>query len=148
MEQIVGRVALVHRGDWDAEFQYEPLDMARLGPDSHLCIARNRNESPPGSSSWVLSAAGGLKGPTGDQGPPGVDGVNGVGVKGPPGDDGVAVRGDRGPPGVRGLQGIQGVLTPVQQVRNVTTGSGRWVRNALISLSTDKTTLTLTVILG
>lgn len=50
MIQDLGRIAVIHRGEWASDGSYEKLDVVSLGGSSYMCVSPT-TEKPP-SASW------------------------------------------------------------------------------------------------
>lgn len=51
MIQDLGRIAVIHRGEWASGQSYEKLDVVSLGGSSYMCIADSATSKPP-SGDW------------------------------------------------------------------------------------------------
>lgn len=113
----LGRVSLVPRGPYNAEAQYERLDVVGHNGSSFLVIRPVKGIAPADGSDYMLLAE---KGETGDVGPQGEQGEKGdtgetgpQGIAGPEGPQGI-----QGPPGPQGINGVA-VTAPGQYAFNV-----------------------------
>lgn len=90
MIKDLGRIAVIHRGEWQNGISYDKLDVVSHGGSSYMCVSPT-TEQPP-SASWKIVALkgdafvysdfteeqiAGLKGPQGVQGPKGKQGPKG-----------------------------------------------------------------------
>jgi hypothetical protein len=104
-EQIIGKVMMTFKGDYDDTKQYNFLDTVEYNGSSFVCKANGTHDTPSeNSANWQLLAKAGCDGKdgiNGKDGAPGKDGVNGK--DGAPGKDG-----KDGAPGKNGKDGAQG----------------------------------------
>ena len=70
----LGRVLIVHRGEWDSATEYERLDIVSLNGASYLVTADCTGTEPPNDDYYALIAE---KGDTGEAGADGADGADG-----------------------------------------------------------------------
>lgn len=50
----LGRVAMVHRGDYDPLYEYKPLDCCYHQGSTYFCKAETVGNAPPNAAYWVL----------------------------------------------------------------------------------------------
>ena len=126
-EQIIGKVMMTFKGDYDATKQYNFLDTVEYNGSSFVCKANGTHDTPSEhSTNWQLLAKTGRDGKDGKDGAPGIPGKDGDrGPQGLPGKDGVtphidSTTGDwfignqdtgtqaQGPAGKNGRDGVDG----------------------------------------
>ncbi|NLD52382.1 MAG: hypothetical protein GX650_05755, partial [Clostridiales bacterium] len=50
----LGRVAMIHRGDYDPGYDYKPLDCCYHQGSTYICKAETVGNAPPNAAYWVL----------------------------------------------------------------------------------------------
>lgn len=115
-EQIIGKVMMTFKGDYDTTKQYNFLDTVEYNGSSFVCKANGTHDTPSEqSANWQLLAKAGRDGK---------DGINGK--DGAPGKDG-----KDGAPGKNGKDGAQGVAgkdgkdgkDAIDTLKTITTGT-------------------------
>ena len=78
-EQIIGKVMMTFKGDYDATKQYNFLDTVEYNGSSFVCKANGTHDTPSEhSANWQLLAKAGRDGKDGAPGKDGKDGQNGI----------------------------------------------------------------------
>ena len=80
-EQIIGKVMMTFKGDYDATKQYNFLDTLEYNGSSFVCKANGTHDTPrEHSANWQLLAKAGRDGKDGKDGRNGIDGKGGTDV--------------------------------------------------------------------
>lgn len=78
-EQIIGKVMMTFKGDYDATKQYNFLDTVEYNGSSFICKANGTHDTPSeNSANWQLLAKSGRDGKDGKDGAPGTNGKDGA----------------------------------------------------------------------
>lgn len=109
-KQILGRVSVLFKGEYEPTTNYEKLDIVSYNGSSYACLKESVGVLPTDTNYWQLVAKKGeqgLQGEKGEQGERGLQGEQGIqGLQGEKGEKGI--QGERGLQGEQGIQGIQG----------------------------------------
>lgn len=85
-KQILGRVSIILKGEYNSTTNYEKLDIVSYNGSSYACLKESVGVLPTDTNYWQLVA---------EKGEQGIQGIQGV-------------QGERGLQGEQGIQGIQG----------------------------------------
>ena len=88
-KQILGRVSIVFKGEYNSTTNYEKLDIVSYNGSSYACLKDCVGVIPTDTTYWQLVAQKGEQGEQGIQGEQGEQGIQGIqGIQGVAGQDG------------------------------------------------------------
>lgn len=105
-KQILGRVSIRLKGEYNSTTDYEKLDIVSYNGSSYACLKDCVGVLPTDTTYWQVLA---------EKGEQGIQGIQGVqGIQGEKGEQGI--QGDKGEQGIQGIQGENGKdgYTPVR----------------------------------
>ena len=85
-KQILGRVSIILKGEYNSTTNYQKLDIVSYNGSSYACLKESVGVLPTDTNYWQLVA---------EKGEQGIQGIQGI-------------QGERGLQGEQGIQGIQG----------------------------------------
>ena len=134
-KQILGRVSIVFKGEYNSTTNYEKLDIVSYNGSSYACLKDCVGIIPTDTTYWQLVAQKGEKGEQGIQGEQGEQGIQGIqGIQGVAGQDGKD--GQNGQDGYTPVRGIdywtEEDIATIQQ----------YIDNQLVPINEELSTLT------
>ena len=140
-KQILGRVSVLFKGEYEPTTNYEKLDIVSYNGSSYACLKESVGVLPTDTNYWQLVAE------KGEQGIQGIQGIQGErGLQGEQGIQGVA--GENGKDGVDGKDGANGQdgYTPVRGIDYWTEEDiatiQQYIDNQLVPINEELATLT------
>ena len=134
-KQILGRVSIVFKGEYNSTTNYEKLDIVSYNGSSYACLKDCVGIIPTDTTYWQLVAQKGEQGEQGIQGEQGEQGIQGIqGIQGVAGQDGKD--GQNGKDGYTPVRGIdywtEEDIATIQQ----------YIDNQLVPINEELSTLT------
>lgn len=134
-KQILGRVSVLFKGEYEPTTNYEKLDIVSYNGSSYACLKESVGVLPTDTNYWQLVAERGQQGIQGERGLQGEQGIQGV-------------AGENGKDGVDGKDGANGQdgYTPVRGIDYWTEEDiatiQQYIDNQLVPINEELATLT------
>ena len=134
-KQILGRVSIVFKGEYNSTTNYEKLDIVSYNGSSYACLKDCVGIIPTDTTYWQLVAQKGEQGEQGIQGEQGEQGIQGIqGIQG--------VAGQNGKDGQNGQDGYTPVRgTDYWTAEDIATIQ-QYIDNQLVPINEELSTLT------
>ena len=140
-KQILGRVSIVFKGEYNSTTNYEKLDIVSYNGSSYACLKDCVGIIPTDTTYWQLVAQKGEQGEQGIQGEQGKQGIQGIqGIQGVAGQDGKDGKdGQNGQNGQDGYTPVRG--TDYWTAEDIATIQ-QYIDNQLVPINEELSTLT------
>ena len=134
-KQILGRVSIVFKGEYNSTTNYEKLDIVSYNGSSYACLKDCVGIIPTDTTYWQLVAQKGEQGEQGIQGEQGEQGIQGIqGIQGVAGQDGKD--GQNGKDGYTPVRGID--YWTAEDIATIQ----QYIDNQLVPINEELSTLT------